>query len=169
MRSGKTIILLAVLILIALALMLRTCLGGSGAVTEEQKVIALVKAIAKAAETHDIKSIRAHLSRRYKDPSGRDYDAINQILRIHYLRKGKITVYIASQEVTVEHSASPMRATIKAKVVLTRGGAGSKLPDIVPESGDAITFDVIMEQEDGEWMMISADWKGLRNPRELLQ
>ncbi len=168
MGSKKTVILLAFLVLVAGALMIRS-LRGTAPENEEQVVAALVDAMAKAAEERDIKVMRSHLSRRYKDPSGRDYAGINQILQYHYFRKGKISVYVASKEVTVDSDVTPPRAEIKAKVVLTRGGAAGKLSDLVPESGDAITFDVTMEKEDGTWMMVSAQWKGMRDPKELLE
>lgn len=168
MRSTKSIVLLGVLVLAAMIIVGRA-MRGSGPVNEEQVVAALVEAMASAAEARDVKAMRAHLSRRYKDPAGRTYSDINDLLRIHYLRKGKISVYIASSEVTVDHDAEPMRATVEAKVVLTRGVAGGKLPGVLPQSGDAVTFDVVLEKEDGEWKLTSALWEGLRAPGDLLR
>lgn len=169
MRSKKTIILLALLVITAAALMLRG-MGGSNEITEEQQVAALLEAMARAAEDRDVKLMRAHLSRAYKDERGRDHEAMNQLITIHYLRKGKIAVYLASKEVEVDYAAEPLKARAKLRAVITRGAAAGKLPGGIPESGDALTFDVELVKEGGDkWMLTSAVWRGLRSPRELLE
>ena len=169
MRSKKPIILLAVLLLVALALMVRS-MGGSEVVTEEQQVAALIEAMAQAAEKRDVKLMRAHLSRAYSDPRGRDHEAMSQFITIHYLRKGKISVYLASREVEVDHAADPLKASATVRAVITRGAAAGKLPEGIPETGDALTFKVELTKEGGEkWMLTSATWEGIRTPSELLE
>ena len=168
MRSKTTIILLAALVLTALVLMFRAT-GGSDEVTEEQKVAALIEAMAEAAEKRDVKLMRAHLSRSYKDSRGRDHEAMSQLITIHYLRKGKISVYVASRDVKVDYTATPLKASAKVRAVITRGAAAAKLPGGIPESGDALTFQVEMGKEGDEWMLTSAVWEGLRTPAELLE
>ncbi len=168
MRSKKTIMLLAVLVLTAMVLMFLAT-GGSDSVSEEQKVAALIEVMAEAAEKRDVKVMRAHLSRSYKDSRGRDHEAMNQLITIHYLRKGKISVYLASKEVEVDYTADPLKAKAKVRAVITRGAAAGKLPGGIPESGDALTFQVEMTREGDEWMLTSAVWEGLRTPAELLE
>jgi hypothetical protein len=169
MRSKKTIILLAVLLLVAMVLMLRAT-RGSETVTEEAKVAALIDAMARAAERRDVKLMRAHLSRSYSDARGRDHEAMNQLITIHYLRKGKIAVYLASKEVEVDYTADPLKASAKVRAVITRGAAAGKLPEGLPETGDALTFQVEMVKEGGDtWMLTSAVWEGIRTPSGLLE
>ena len=169
MRSRKTLIVLALLVITAAVLMLRG-VGGPGALTEEQQVALLLEAMARAAEDRDVKLMRAHLSRDYKDERGRNHEAMNQLITLHYLRKGKISVYLASREVEVDHAADPLKARAKLRAVITRGAAAGKLPGGMPESGDALTFDVGLVKEGGsKWMLTSAVWRGLRSPQELLE
>lgn len=170
MQSKKILILLAVLVLLAGGLMVRGMGGGSDELTEEQQVAALLEAMAKAAEDRDVKLMRGHLSDSYSDERGRDREAMNQLITMHYMRKGKIAIYLASKDVEVDHTADPLKATARVGAVLTRGAAAGKLPGGLPESGDALIFDVELVKEDGDkWMLTAAVWRGLRSPQELLE
>jgi hypothetical protein len=136
--------------------------------TEEQVLLALAERMAAAAEARDLEELREHLARDYRDPQGRDYDAINDLLRIHYLRKGVISVYLASKQVQVDHEADPLQASMTVTAVLTRGPRVKKLADILPRSARALRFEVQLRKHD-LWLVTSADWSSITDLGEVLE
>lgn len=160
-------LVVAILALLGGGLGLRACLKGDGK-TEEQVLLALVDQMVAAAERNDVKQLREHLSREYSDGAGRGYREMNALLAYHYLRQGKVTVYVVDRKVEVDRSQRPLRARMRVKALLTGGPRVRKLVDLVPSSARALTFDLRLRKDDGRWMLHGATWEHIDDPRALL-
>jgi hypothetical protein len=163
----KHLVLLAAVALVILGLLFLRHLLRAPRQTQEQRLMALAERMAAAAEQRDIKEMREHLARDYRDREGRDYAAINQLLRLHYLRQGVISVYLASNQVQVDHEAVPLQARMTATVVLTRGPRVKRLVDIVPHSARALRFEIRLRKAD-VWQVVAAHWTPIDDLRDVL-
>lgn len=139
----------------------------SAPVDDREFLLRLVDNIAAAAEKRDINEIRKWISRQYQDAKGRDYPQINQLLVLHFLRQGTISIYVVDREVELSGDKKPPEAMLRAKVVLARGPKVARLVDVVPEAADAYEF-VLYLRKDDHWRLHSSDWMPIQNVQQLL-
>jgi hypothetical protein len=138
--------------------------------TDEELLAQLLEQMAEAAERGDAKELRGHLSRRYRDDTGRDYQAISSVVTLHLLRPGRVSVYTLRRQVELDRSAARPVARAKVVVVLTRGPKLKKLPDVLPHSARALVINLTLEEEEEEeWRVVSARWSRAQNLRDLVR
>lgn len=170
MNQRIVILIVAALLLTGGVLGLRSCLAG-GELSEEEKLLALIDRMARLAEKREIKQMRRHLSRAYKDAEERGYAEINALLTYHYLRGGGISVLVTDKTVKVDRTAEPLQAKMTVKVVLARGPKGAKsLADLADAGARALSFRLKLKKDgdDGQWMLHAATWEGVEDLKELL-
>lgn len=135
---------------ILLAALLAGC-GAAGA--PEEAVRAWLEAAEAAAEARDRDALVDMISERYVDWQGNDRRALDQRLRIYFLRNRNIVIASRVDELTVSGGTA-------AKVVLTAGlvGTGESSPGF---SADALRFELELEEDGGQWRLIGARWSEL--------
>jgi hypothetical protein len=169
-RNRKLQLLLAAVAGVVAALVIRHVLSGDK-VSDRQFLLNLIDRVATAAEKRQIKDVRRWLSDHYKDDRGRTYENINQLLILHLLRGGTISVYVVDKDVVIHPHAPPL-ADMNVIVVLTRGGKAKRLSDILPRAARALEFEMTFEkegQDQDSWRLTSASWKRIRDVRDLLR
>lgn len=170
MRNRKLQLVIAAVAGVVAALVIRHVLSGDE-VTDRQFLLALIDRVAAAAEKRQIKEVRRWLSGNYRDDRGRTYDAINQLLILHLLRGGIISVYVVDKDVAI-HPQAPHIADVNVIVVLTRGGKAKRLSDILPRAARALEFEMTFEKEGSaqdSWRLSSAIWTHISDVRDLLR
>jgi hypothetical protein len=123
--------------------------------TEQDRVRKVITSIQKASEERDIGKILSQLSKKYNDPQGFTYDTIKGLLLGYFLRHQRISAYMTGLEVSVENSAA--RAIFQ--VILTGHAQPGNAAGLLPESLGMYAFDVTLNKESGEWIVVSAKWE----------
>ena len=138
--------------------------------TEEERLLALVRQLSQGAEQRDAKLLRQHVSARYRDGHGRDREQIGELLSLYFLRPGIITVYVVRSSVErLDEATRPMTARISATALLTRGPRVEKLADLLPQAARALRFEVDLEQEADGWRATSASWRDAGSVRDYIR
>jgi hypothetical protein len=169
-RSRKLQLVVAAVGGVIAALVIRHVLSG-GEVTDRQFFFDLIDRVAVAAEKRQIKEVRRWLSAHYRDDRGRTHEDINQLLILHLLRGGTLSVYVVDKDVVI-HPRAPHLADVNVIVMLTRGGKARRPSDILPRAARALDFEMTFEKEGPEqdsWRLTSATWQRIRDVRDLLR
>ena len=86
----------------------------------------------------------------YTDARGNTRSDIENLLRIYFLRQQKIALLTSIEQITVY-------ADTAAKIELTVGMAGIN-DSVLGLSADAYRFELELEKDADEWLLISARW-----------
>ena len=143
MMAGVTRI--ALLLVLA---MLSSC-GGDVSDPEEQ-VRAWVRAMHEAAEEKERNDIVAGISPAYIDARGNSRDDIDKLLRVYFFRQNTVTLLSTVDEVNVIGGTA-------AEVSITVGMAGTN-NSALGISADAYRFELELELDGDDWLLISARW-----------
>jgi len=126
--------------------------------TPEEQVRSEVLAMARAAEEPKLGDIMEHISVRFHSAEGWDRDEVKGVLASEILRAGRLRVFVADLDVTLDSSS---RARMKGKFVLGRSDAKT-LRELLEQSQiDAYEIDGALELEDGDWRFVSASHRRL--------
>jgi ketosteroid isomerase-like protein len=120
--------------------------------TDEDKVRNTIRSVQKAAENKDVREMLAHISKKYNDPQGNDYEEIKGIIVFYFFRHQKITVFLNYLQIAVNGQS----AEAAFEAVLSGGGSPGT---ILPEALGAYRFNVSFTKESGDWKVISAGWE----------
>ncbi len=129
--------------------------------TETDRVKEVITSIQNAGQKKDIGKIMGHLSKKYGDQEGNDYNSIKGFLLAYFFRHQKIHVLIPGIEVTMEDSGA--RAVFHA--VLSGGSPDGSLQDLLPEALGMYAFDVLLRKENGDWKVQYASWNRMQENR----
>jgi hypothetical protein len=136
---------------IALLLVLAILSGCSGDVSDpEEQVRAWVRAIQEAAEAKERGRIVEGISPAYVDARGNSRDDIDKLLRVYFFRQNTITLLSNIDEVNVIGGTA-------AEVSITVGMAGTN-DSALGISADAYRFELELELDGDNWILISARW-----------
>jgi hypothetical protein len=124
--------------------------GCSSPSAPEAAVRAWLEAAETAVEERDRSRLIDMISGNYADSRGNDRAAVDQRLRLYFLRNREILIASSIEELTIIGGTA-------ARVVLTAGMAGADA-DRLGFSADAYRFELELEQIDGEWLLIGAAW-----------
>ena len=133
---------------LALALLLAGC-GGGDPETPEGQVRALLAELEVAAEAADVGAIKDHVSERYADDYGNDKQSLAAYLTFQVMRSQRRHVVLRVREVLIRDGGL-------AQVTLHAGLAGTG-GDLT--RADVYAVDLDLEDEDGEWRLVWAQWK----------
>jgi hypothetical protein len=142
---------------IALVCALIGACGGSPDAPEEalRRWVADAQA---AAENEDRDALMSMLSENYADARGNDYEGVEKMLGFYFLRQDSVVLISKIDEIAVSGRTA-------ALVKLSVGMAGAN-DAALGFSADAYRFELELEQEDDEWLLIAARWGELgRQPR----
>lgn len=122
----------------------------------EAEVRAWVDRMQAAAEEKDRGDILDGISDAYTDTRGNQRDDIGDMLRVYFLRQNSITLFSSVDEVNVFDGSA-------AEVSLTVGMAGTN-DRALGISADAYQFELELEKDGDDWLLISARWAELGDP-----
>jgi hypothetical protein len=129
--------------------------GCKGKVSDEERVWAVIKDMADAAEAKDAGRLKGHISKDYSDPAGNDYTAVKGLIAYQFLRTGSISVFLRRHDIKVEGARA--HATVRAVI-----STGKKVSDVEEaERGGAggFIFDLEFTRDGSDWLLSSAIWR----------
>jgi hypothetical protein len=123
--------------------------GGPEAGSEEQ-LRQWVNRGEEVAEAKQRRELIDMISPAYTDTRGNDRGDIENILRVYFFRQNSITLLTKIEEIRVYGDSA-------AEVELTVGMAGQN-DAVLGFSADAYRFQLELEREGDDWLLISARW-----------
>ena len=123
--------------------------GGAGGGPEEA-LRAWVGEAEAAAEERDRRGLLALISESYADGRGNDHESVDQMLRIYFLRQQSVALLVTIDEIVLADNTA-------ATVNLTVGMAGTH-NSALGISADAYNFELELQADDDEWLLIGARW-----------
>jgi hypothetical protein len=151
--------------LTAFALAALLTLAGCRAEREgpEAQVRALIRDAAVAAEQKQLGTLRDMVSERYRDEQGLDKRAVENLLRLQFLRNERLHLYTRIQSVTLPQ---PDRAQAVVLVAMAGVPIASEA-DLPALRADLHRFEIDFAREDKTWRVQRAVWRRME-PGELL-
>ena len=104
----------------------------------------------EAAEAKQRRELIDMISPAYMDTRGSDRGDIENLLRVYFFRQNNITLLTKIEEIRVYGDSA-------AEVELTVGMAGQN-DAVLGFSADAYRFQLELEREGDDWLLISARW-----------
>lgn len=142
--TRSTIRCLAVLVACA-------CLPACGESTPPEEALrAWVDRGVELARQKDRRALVAMISPAYTDARGNSRDDIENLFRVYFLRQHKVALLTRIEELSVIGETA-------ARMVLTVGMAGTN-DGVLGFSADAYRFDMELESDGDDWLLISARW-----------
>jgi len=132
-----------------MCLVLLSGCGGPEAGPEEQ-LRQWVSAGRQAAETKERRDLLDLISPAYVDTRGLDRDDIGDRLRVYFLRQQSIKLLTSIEEIRLYGDSA-------AEIDLTVGMAGIN-DSVFGFSADAYRFQLELERDGEDWLLISARW-----------
>jgi len=148
----------------SLALPLALVLVGVGCKREpsspEAQVREVMRGVQEAAKKADVKTLKALISDSYHDATGKDRQAIGQLLTFHYMRHRDHHVFSIVRDV---HEIAPDAVKVTALAALA--GQPVKGPEALSRiHADLFRFTFQFALEDDEWLCVRVDWERARAP-----
>lgn len=119
----------------------------------EQALRDWVRKGAELAEQKDRRGLVAMISPAYADARGNDRDAIEDRLRLYFLRAQRIELLARIESLQVHGDSA-------AELTLTVGMAGTDA-SVLGFSADAYRFEMELERQGDDWLLIGARWAEL--------
>lgn len=145
-------------IILLLTITLSVALLGVSGCTKKmgdvEEIKALIEDVAQAAKKKDVKGAIVYFSDSYADDYGNNRDSIKRYLLYELLRKGKISIFIRSVDVTIDGE----RAMAVVNAVLARGMDITNIKELIPENSAGYRFTLILEKAEGDWLVVNASW-----------
>lgn len=140
--------LLPALAALLCVVVLQGCGGEAG--TPEEAVKAWVDQGVELAKEKNRRGLVAMISPDYTDARGNDLSAIEDLFRFYFLRADNVKLLTHIEELEVYGDSA-------AKLVLTVGMAGTN-EGVLGFSADAYRFEMELEREKDDWVLIGARW-----------
>jgi hypothetical protein len=143
----------ALIFLLSVASFTGAC--SSGRDSPEAQVRALLKQGEAAAENKESAVLRQMVSEKYADSQGQDKKAIDAILRYYFLRNQSIHLFTRIRQISF-----PRPDLAQADVMVAM--AGQPITDteqLEKIRADLHRFEISLARENGEWKVISAEWR----------
>ena len=131
------------------ALLLIAACGGPKSVPEEE-IRAWLATAQERAEGKERRDLVDMISPAYADARNNKRDDIDGTLRIYFFRQNSIELVTKIDEIRVFGDSA-------AEVAMTVGMAGTN-DGVLGFSADAYNFELELERDDDEWLLISARW-----------
>lgn len=120
---------------------------------DEALIRALLDSAARAAEERRVSDAVAGVSERFQG-QGLDRRALKQLVAAHALRGAWVAVKVAGTTVAVDGDA----AAASLVLVLSRGGPGAALADLLPSQASAWRVEARLAREPEGWRVVGARW-----------
>ena len=148
-NNGMTGVDMTRILTLLLALTLAGGCGGDPG-SPEEALRAWVERGEIAAEEKDRGALLDMISVDYADGRGNNLDGIGDLLRIYFFRQQKIALLTSIDDIALSGETA-------AIVNLTVGMAGTN-SGALGLSADAYRFELELEKNDDEWLLIGARW-----------
>jgi len=106
-----------------------------------------------AVEAKERRDLVGMISPAYADPRGNERDDIEGLLRVYFFRMNNVKLLTSVDEIRVMGDSA-------AEIDLTVAMAGTN-DRAFGFSADAVKFQLELEQDDDDWLLISARWGDL--------
>ncbi len=136
---------------VVVAMLLTGCGGASQG--PEEAVRDWVRKGHEAAESKDRGALIDMISPAYADARGNSRDDLDNMMRFYFLRQHKVALVTRIDDITIHGDSA-------ADLVLQVGMAGTR-DNALGFSADAYRFEMELEQDGDEWLLIAARWGGL--------
>jgi len=130
----------------ALSLLLAACSRPPA----EQALRAQVDALQAAVESRDARALRSHLARDFIGPEGMDREGAVRTAQLLFLRNRDVDATLGPLQIEIAGQSATLRFT-----AAMTGGSGA----LLPESGQVYDVTTGWRDEDGDWKLLSIDWK----------
>lgn len=160
MTRRALLIALAVAALVGGALLARRLLRP--APTDEERILALLQAAARAAGEKKVGEAVEAVSERFSG-EGLDRRGVRQLVAWQVMRGEWVSASVADARVEVAGDA----ARAVAILVLARSSRGVRLADLLPADGSVHRLALRLEREDGQWKVVRARWRRMSVPEAL--
>lgn len=138
---------------IVVAMLLPGCRGER--TSPEAEVRAQINNAVAAAEQKNIGFLKSIISKQYTDDQGQNMQAVERLLRLHFLRQETIHLYAHIQSVTLPQ---PDRA--KATVFVAMAGVPiAAMQDLPALRADLHRFEIDFAREEKTWRVQRAAWR----------
>ena len=107
----------------------------------------------QAAEEKDRDALVDMVSPAYADARGNSRNDLENMLRVIFLRQKKIALLVRTEELNVYDDSA-------AQLTLQVGMAGTN-ENLLGFSADAYRFEMELERDGDDWLLISARWAAL--------
>jgi len=104
----------------------------------------------EAAENKERRELVNMISQAYADSRGGDRTDVENLFRVYFFRQDSITLLTKIEEIRLYGDSV-------AEIELTVGMAGQN-DGVLGFSADAYRFELELEREGGDWLLISARW-----------
>lgn len=138
----------------ALAVLATTLVACTPPTDAETALRAWIANGARALEREDRRELMAMVSPAYADARGLDREDIDRLLRVLFLRQDGITVVTRIEDIKVYDESA-------ADLSLTAILAGSSEAKILGFDADALRLKLEVVDDDGHWLLTSAQWAEL--------
>jgi len=133
---------------VALALVLAGC---GQELTVEQQVIAVIRTMEAELEAGERREFMAHVAEDFAGQSGRmNRDQVRALVVFQLRRYERLQAQLFPIRVT---ETGPETAGAEFRALITGG------PGWIPESGQVYEFSTAWRRRDGDWVVVSADWR----------
>jgi hypothetical protein len=105
------------------------------------------------AEQKDRRALVAMISPAYTDARGNDRGSIEDMLRFYFLRANRIALLTRMEDLRIHGNSA-------AELTLAVGMAGTDI-GVLGFSADAYRFEMELEREGDDWLLIGARWAEL--------
>lgn len=123
--------------------------------TPEGQVRATIQGAVTAAERKDLGTLRDLISARYTDDQGQNKQAVENLLRLHFLRNESVYLYARIQSVML-----PQPDQARAAVLVAMAGVPiASEADLPALRADLHRFDVELGHEGKVWRVQRASWR----------
>jgi hypothetical protein len=140
----------------AITLVLAAC--SRDADSPEAEIRALVAHAQTAAETRDVRGLRALVADDYADAQGHDRKAVENLIRLHVLRNQSIHLFARVRDIAFPQ---PDRATASVAAAMA-GRPVANAGELVGMNADLYRFDLELVRRGGEWQVQRATWEPAR-------
>lgn len=121
----------------------------------EAQIRTLIQEAVSAAEQKSLGTIRDMLSERYRDDQGQDKRAVENLLRLQFLRNESLHLFARVPSVTV---TAPDRA--QAIVLVAMAGVPiASVQDLATLRADLHRFEIDFSLENKQWRVQRAVWR----------
>lgn len=143
-------------LMLLMALALSACSSDSG--SPEEQIRVLVTQAQTAAEAREMGPLRTLIAEDYADSQGNDRKAIENLLRIYFMRNQSVHLLTRIREIQV---ASPDHATVSVAAAMA-GRAIANPGELAGLNANLYRFDLELIRRDGAWRVQRATWEPAR-------
>ncbi len=144
--SKKTVIGMELFLLIAL-------ISCSEPESDEAELYAYLDEMKLAVENRSVKQVEPFLSEAFVANNQFDKEKLTRLMRVYFFKYQSVNIFETNLEVMIKPS-DPYQATVQGTVLVSGGDGG-----LLPQRGRLYELDGRWLKVQGEWRLVSLNWK----------